>query len=89
MPSSYVIGEHFEQFVKTQIGSGRYGSASEVIRDALRLMEEREQLRQVKLGNLRSEIQKGLDSGSGKPAEEVFADLRKRIKRSVPVTSAE
>lgn len=89
MPSSYVIGEHFEQFVKTQIGSGRYGSASEVIRDALRLMEEREQLRQVKLGNLKADIQSGLASGPGRPAEEVFAALRKRIKRSAPVTSAE
>ncbi len=81
MPSSYVIGEHFEQFVKAQIGSGRYSSASEVIRDALRLMQEREQLREVKLANLRSEVQKGLASEPTKPAKEVFAGLRKRIAR--------
>ena len=43
MPSSYAIGDHFEQFIKTQLESGRYSSASEVVRDALRLMEEREQ----------------------------------------------
>ena len=36
MPSSYVIGEHFETFIKTQIQQGRYASASEVIRDGLR-----------------------------------------------------
>ena len=41
---------------------------SEVMRDGLRLIEEREQRRQAKLEALRAEIQKGFDSG---PAEEV------------------
>ena len=36
MPSSYVIGEHFEQFIKGQLQRGRYASACEVIRDGLR-----------------------------------------------------
>ena len=81
MPSSYVLGEHFERFVKDQIGSGRYGSASEVIRDALRLMEEQEQVRQLKLSNLRSELQKGLASGPNKSADTVFSAVRERIKK--------
>ena len=42
MPSSYAIGKHFESFVQAQLASGRYGNASEVLRDALRLMEDRE-----------------------------------------------
>ncbi|MFP5211808.1 MAG: orotidine-5'-phosphate decarboxylase [Acidobacteriota bacterium] len=42
MPVSYAIGERFERFVKEQIKSGRYGSESEVLQEALRLMEERE-----------------------------------------------
>ncbi len=42
MPSSYTIGKHFEEFIREQIATGRYASASEVIRDALRLLEERE-----------------------------------------------
>ena len=33
-------GEHWEVFIKNEIASGRYGSASEVVRDALRHMEE-------------------------------------------------
>ena len=49
MPSSYVIGEHFEQFIKSQIQQGRYASASEVIHDGLRTLEVREQLRAAKL----------------------------------------
>ena len=39
MPSSYSLGEHFEQFVQEQLGTGQYASASEVIRDALRLLD--------------------------------------------------
>lgn len=42
MPSSYTLGQHFETFVQGQLASGRYNNASEVIRDALRLMEDRE-----------------------------------------------
>ena len=81
MPSSYVVGEHFEAFIKNQIQQGRYASASEVIRDGLRALEEREQFRVVKLEALRTEIQKGADSGAGLPAETVFAELRTRIAK--------
>ena len=39
--TSLSLGEHWEVFIKNEITSGRYGSASEVVRDALRHMEER------------------------------------------------
>ena len=39
--TSLSLGEHWEVFIKNEISSGRYGSASEVVRDALRTMEER------------------------------------------------
>jgi antitoxin ParD1/3/4 len=42
VPSSYSLGKHFEAFVEAQLASGRYNNASEVLRDALRMMEERE-----------------------------------------------
>src|SRR5579871_1820997 len=42
MLNSYTLGQHFEAFVQAQLASGRYSDASEVVRDALRLMEERE-----------------------------------------------
>jgi antitoxin ParD1/3/4 len=79
MPSSYVIGEHFESFVKEQVAQGRYASASEVIRDGLRVLEERATYRAMKLEALRAEIEKGANSGPGIPAEEVFAAVRARI----------
>ena len=82
MPSSYVIGDHFESFIKEQIQQGRYASASEVVRDGLRALEDRDKLRAVKLESLRSEIQRGADSGAGIPAKSVFASVRKRIAQS-------
>jgi antitoxin ParD1/3/4 len=75
MATSYSIGKHFEGFIESLIESGRYSTASEVMRDGLRLIEEREERRQAKLEALRAEIQKGLDSG---PAEEV--DIHEMIE---------
>lgn len=63
MPSSYSIGEHYEAFAKELVASGRYASISEVLRDGLRLMEEREALRAWKLNELKKAIQEGIDSG--------------------------
>lgn len=56
-----------EGMVKTLVKSGRYNSASEVVREGLRLIEEREQLRQIKLAALREAIQEGRDSGPSAP----------------------
>ena len=78
MATSYSIGKHFEGFIQGLLESGRYSTASEVMRDGLRMIEEREQRRNAKLEALRAEIQKGFDSG---PAEEVdLADWIESIK---------
>jgi len=69
MPSSYTIGDHFEALVRTLVASGRYASASEVVRDGLRMVEEQEQLREIKLQALRDAIQEGLDSGDAGPLD--------------------
>jgi antitoxin ParD1/3/4 len=82
MPSSYVIGDHFESFIKEQISQGRYASASEVVRDGLRALEDQEKFRAMKLEALRNEIQRGADSGEGIPAKTVFAAVRKRVGQS-------
>ncbi len=80
MPSSYAIGEHFEQFIRKQIEGGRYASASEVVRDALRLLEEEQQRRAVALKALRDEVSKGLASGRGKSAQEVLYRLEQKYQ---------
>ena len=82
MPSSYVIGDHFESFIKEQIRQGRYASASEVVRDGLRALEDRERLNGLKLAALRKDIQQGADSGAGIPAKTAFAAVRKRIAQT-------
>ena len=53
--TSLSLGEHWESFIKRQIANGRYGSASEVVRDALRDME----IREAKLEALRAHLDEG------------------------------
>jgi antitoxin ParD1/3/4 len=49
--------------IREKIASGSYNSASEVVREVLRLLEQEDQLRALKMENLRREIREGLDSG--------------------------
>jgi antitoxin ParD1/3/4 len=58
MPRSFVLGERFEAFIDAQVRSGRYNNANEVVRDALRLMEEQEKLRK-----LHAELQRLVEEG--------------------------
>ena len=75
------LNPHFEELVKGKVQSGLYNSVSEVMREALRLLEERDQLRDLRLEELRSEIQKGINSGEATPLniEEIKANGRKRL----------
>ncbi|MEJ6785103.1 MULTISPECIES: type II toxin-antitoxin system ParD family antitoxin [Phyllobacteriaceae] len=67
MPSSYTLGAHFEGLVRDLVESGRYASASEVLRDGLRLLEEREDRHQAKLEALREAVREGVESGAPEP----------------------
>jgi antitoxin ParD1/3/4 len=64
-----------------KVHSGTYTSASEVVRDGLRLLVERDQLYQIRLKELRKAVQEGLESGEPIPAEEVFRELRQKITK--------
>ena len=81
MPTSVALGNHFEDFIKQQLDSGRFNNTSEVIREGLRMLEDKEKLRQLKLEVLRSEIMKGVNSGSAKPADEVLDRLEKKYRK--------
>ncbi len=57
--TSVTLGEHFDQFINQQLNTGRYGSASEVVRAGLRVLEDQE----TKILNLRNMLVEGENSG--------------------------
>lgn len=74
MASSYTLGVHFEAFIRSLVESGRYNSASEVLRDGLRLLEDRETLREMKMTELRRLVEEGGSSGLSEQDGEAFLD---------------
>ena len=70
--TSISLGDHFDQFIAGQVDSGRYGSASEVVRAGLRLLETNES----KLNVLRNALLAGEKSGRAKYSyESLVAEL--------------
>ncbi|MBS1132942.1 MAG: transcriptional regulator [Burkholderiaceae bacterium] len=72
-----------EELVRSKVASGLYTSASEVVREALRLMDEQDRLREAKLHQLRDDVRQGMASGPSQPwsADEVKREGRARRAR--------
>src|SRR5205807_5038419 len=70
-----------EELVRKKVSSGRYNSASEVIREALRLMEAQDQLQAVRLGQLRQDIRQDRERATTWNAEQTNAEATKRGPR--------
>lgn len=75
------LGPVFDQFVSDLLKTGYYQSQSEILREGLRLLKEREEVKQLRIAELRKQIAIGAaeaDRGEFVDGEEVFADIRKR-----------
>jgi len=73
--TSVTLGEHFERFIAKQIKAGRFESKSEVVRAAMRLLEEHEK----KVATLRQALIEGEQSGEPLPysLDDVLTEVRK------------
>jgi antitoxin ParD1/3/4 len=75
--TSFSLGEHFTRFIEAQVKQGRYGNASDVMRAALRLLEERE----ARMNALRGALVEGEESGASKPFDfEAFVARKRKQK---------
>ncbi|AOO79523.1 type II toxin-antitoxin system ParD family antitoxin [Bosea vaviloviae] len=76
--TSISLGDHFARFIDTQVEEGRYGSASDVVRAGLRLLEEHE----AKVRALQNALIAGEESGAPRPFDN-DAFLQKMRERHV------
>ncbi len=74
--TSVSLGDHFTGFIEEQVGSGRYGSASDVVRAGLRLLEEHE----AKVKALQDALIAGEESGEPQPFDFDTFKARKRAE---------
>jgi len=70
--TSIILGEHFDKLIAQQVQTGRYGTVSEVVRDALRLFEQQ----QTAIQRLNDAIEEGYASGISEPFDwdDLFAE---------------
>ncbi|MEJ1161101.1 type II toxin-antitoxin system ParD family antitoxin [Prosthecomicrobium sp. N25] len=69
------VGERWERFVEEAVKQGRYGSASEVVREGLRLVEERE----TRLAALRQRIQQSIAEGATLTDEDIDQAIEAKV----------
>ena len=81
-PMNVSLTAEFENIVTQKVKGGLYNSASEVVREGLRLLQQRDEMREMKLEALRREIQDGIDdleAGRVRDGEEVMAEFKARL----------
>jgi len=79
---------HLEEMVRQKVSSGLYSSASEVVREALRLMDEQDHLREAKLAQLRQDIRAGQDSDPATVWDAESVKREGRARRQVKAGAA-
>jgi len=75
------ITPELEELIAKKVKTGMYNSASEVIREGLRLLKEQDELKELRLKELKKEIQKGYDSAAnGNGAEWNLAQFKDKVR---------
>jgi antitoxin ParD1/3/4 len=85
------LTKELEEMINQKVQSGLYNSASEVIREGLRLLNEQDQLRQIRIEELRREVQKGMDqmregkytSHTTENLHEFFDEIKKEARKEL------
>jgi len=82
MSTNVSLTPELEKFLQKKVKSGGYKSVSEVIREGLRLLKEKDKENEIKLKALKLEIQKGIQSGPSSPLniESIKEQGRKRLQ---------
>ena len=80
MPRSYALGDHFETLIDDLVKGGRYNNASEVVREGLRLLEDREAVRRLKVEEIRRSVEESRRRGVLLSEEEVFGRLEAKYE---------
>ena len=78
------LTQELEEYIARKVRMGLYKSASEVVREALRLLHERDRANEVSLAELHRDIQTGLDQldrGEGIAGDRVLEEIRGRARR--------
>ena len=89
MSMNVSLPPELEALVRQRVESGMYGSASEVIREALRLFEAYEQVKTAKLDNLRQDIAAGLNDAKNERVKEInFANLKQQGRKLLKTRKA-
>ncbi len=78
--TSFILGDHFDAFVTSQVAAGRYRNATDVIRSGLRLLEERE----TRLQALRHALIEGEQSGVAGPLD--MEKIKRQARKEAGLT---
>lgn len=79
---------YLEEMVREKVSSGMYTSASEVVREALRLMDDQDRLRAAKLERLRQDVSAGLQSGQSEASDVGEVKRRGRGRRAAKASKS-
>ena len=74
------ITPELEELIAKKVRTGMYNSASEVVREGLRLLKEKDELKELRLRELKAEIQKGYDSPEKESIEWDVKKIKDKVK---------